>query len=642
MTPELLLDARQVQVDYVGERRVRALRGLDMALRAGEWRGVLGESGSGKSTFALAVLGLLTNASVSGSISLGGFELSALSESQWLDVRWRDVALVFQETTSLNPALRVDLQVAEPLVIHLGISEHDARSRAAQLLGRVGLAKDKHRAYPAELSTGQKRLVLVAAALACDPKLLVLDEPTVGLDPLTRVRVLNLLKELREARPAMSVLLMGHDVDALSATEVDNVQVLYMGRCVELGPRAAVLGEPRHPYTRGLLNAHPTLRTIKDLRAIRGSSPGVESVPPGCAFAPRCTQALAECRDSTPELVTVPRPAADETLGHPRQTPAAAPQLVACIRGGLVTVLEARGLCQSYQKGLVARLPVLEDVNLVLRSGEVLGLVGMTGAGKTTLGLSLAGLLRIERGQVLVGGNQLGSLHGAERAAARQQVQMIFQDPYESVSARFTVEQAVREPLDICGTTGTTDRRERVRNVLRQVNLKPEPALLERRAHTLSGGQLQRVALARALVMDPEVLVADEPVALLDPSEQARVLQLLKQLQVERGLAMIFISHSLALVMRVADRVAVLAGGSIVEVATGEELLAHPRSEQAAALLEAAGWVFGASPIRTPPAGPHPYAADTNDDIDHLDTDHVVDSDRATSREHPHRKHLND
>ncbi|MHB1711108.1 MAG: ABC transporter ATP-binding protein [Acidimicrobiales bacterium] len=617
MTEDLSLDAQSVHVEYAGDFRVPAVSGLDVQMSRGEWRGMLGESGSGKSTFGMALLGLLSDARVTGSARLGGSELLTLDEGQWEKVRWRGVALAFQATTSLNPALRVDLQVGEPIAVHFGVSKREAQRRAGALLDRVGLARDKHRSYPAEMSTGQKRLVILAAALACDPELLVLDEPTAGLDPLTRAHVLGLLNELRAERPTMSVLMMGHDIDALIATEIDIVQVLYMGACVELGPRTAVLGDPSHPYTRGLLNANPTLRTVKDLRAIRGSSPDAGTSIRGCSFVSRCTQALPECGESTPQLAPVSHASLEGAAGSGGAQPdtrqrAVTQHVVACIRGGIVTVLEARGVCQSYQHGLVTRVSVLDNVNLVLRSGEVLGLVGMTGAGKTTLGLGLAGLLRVDKGQVLVDGSELSSLHGVARADAHRQVQMVFQDPYESVSARFTVEEAVREPLDIAGAGSMTERLERVRATLEQVNLSPTPALLHRRAHMLSGGQLQRVVLARALIVDPKVLLADEPVALLDPSEQARVLQLLKQLQVERGLAMVFISHSLPLVMRVADRIAVLAHGNIVELATGEELLSGPRSPQAAALLKAAGWVFGTQPavdLPDPSALPRPSGA---------------------------------
>ena len=626
MTSELALDARSVSVEYRGSNATRALDALDVQLTRGEWRGVLGESGSGKSTFAMALLGLLANASVSGTARFGDIDLLALQEPQWQKVRWREVALAFQATTSLNPALRIDVQVAEPISIHLGLPKRESHLKAAALLERVGLPRPKHRSYPSELSTGQKRLVLLATTLACDPTLLILDEPTAGLDPLTRSHVLELLNDLRAERPSMTVLLMGHDIDALVATRVDSVQVLYMGTCMELGSRSEVLLDPSHPYTRGLLNANATMRTIKDLRAIRGSSPAAGTMTAGCKFAERCTQAIAQCKEIAPNLVPVPAPASAGDL-VPVPAPASAGDLqpeshqalgpaganapssdrpcgfahaVSCLRGGIVTVLEAKELSQSYRHGLVDRVPVLRQIDLVLRSGEVLGLVGMTGAGKTTLSLTLSGLIRPEKGRVLVNGIDLSSLHGSALAAARQQVQMVFQDPFESISERFTVEEAVREPLDIAGSGSRSDRVEQVCEALRLVNMTPNSALLNRRTHTLSGGQLQRVAMARALVVRPKVLLADEPVAMLDPSEQARMLQLLKHLQVMNGLAMIFISHSLPLVMRVADRVAVLANGRIVELASAEELLSQPRSAQTATLLRAAGWNFAHSAERDP------------------------------------------
>ncbi len=627
----LRLDARDVTVVYdapPGAIRVPALERVDVALEIGEWRGLLGESGSGKSTLASALLGLLGHAQVHGTARLDDTELFTLDEAQWRRVRWKQVALAFQPTTSLNPAMRVDAQVAEPLALHLGLDDHTARRAAGELLDRVGLENHHHHAYPAQLSTGQKRLVLLAAALCLDPGLLLLDEPTAGLDPITRSRVLELLGGLRHEHPQMSVLLMGHDIDALQSMAIDSIQVLYAGRTVELGPAQDVLGAHGHPYTRALLHASPTLRTVRDIRAIRGTSPEVGSLVEGCAFAPRCTQALPECTDGPPPMV----PVADNQIPLATPTPPPCRQLpagggtcgqsnldghrshmtlahqVACVRGGVVTILRARAISHGYRTGLAGRLPVLDDVDVALRAGEVLGLVGMTGAGKTTLALILAGLLRPDRGTV-----DVEELHVPSSAVGARSdeasptpsrtgsplrngrpcpVQMVFQDPYEAISSRFTVEEAVREPLDIAQDGTTAQRTARVRDALEQVNLPPSPALLARRAHELSGGQLQRVALARALVVDPLVLLADEPVALLDPSEQARVLQLLKQLQVERGMALVFISHSLPLVLRIADTVAVLADGKVVENAPADVLLSGPASPQAAALLEAAGWRF--------------------------------------------------
>ena len=565
-----------LRVTYPGPPAVQAVAGVSFAVAPGRCLGVLGESGSGKSTIAKALLGLTDDAAVEGGMALGDLDLAGLDPQAWNEVRWRRIALAFQSPTSLNPVLRVGLQLCEPLQVHLGMNRHQAQRRAAELLDELTLGAWALERYPAELSGGQRRLVLLAMALACDPEVLLLDEPTAGLDGVTRARVEALLRGIRDGgRTAM--VLFGHDVDVFEALATD-MAVLYRGWLAETGPATTVLSSPRSPYTWALLNARPTLGSIKELRAIPGEAYDPGEVPDGCPFAGRCRQEVAACRQETPAL----RPPSGESGGR----------LVACVRGGLVTMLQARGLRKVYEMrhGLRAqRFVAVDGIDVDVRAGEVVGVVGGTGAGKSTLAMMLLRVHEPDGGTVLLEGADLLAARGPRLKAMRGRAAFVFQDPFEALSPRFTVLEAVREPLDVQGVGTPPEREARVAGLLEAVHLPNDRAFLERHTHELSGGQLQRVAIARALVLDPTVLVADEPVSMLDPSEAVRVLQLLKSLQVERGLALVVVSHDLATVLRIADHVLVIDGGQVVEQGPGRDLLEGPKHPVTRALLVAAG-----------------------------------------------------
>jgi len=574
------LTITELRVTYPGPPPVRAVDNLSLTVAAGECLGILGESGSGKSTLGRSVLGLAGDATVDGTIRLGDVDLTALDEDGWRQVRWRRISMAMQSAASLNPVLRVGLQLAEPQQVHLGRSRQAADGRSTEVLDAVGLGGWALERYPRELSGGQRRLVLLALAMVCDPEVLVLDEPTSGLDPATRNRVLEVLGRLRE-EAGRALLVMSHDADALEML-ADRVAILYRGWLAEVGPAQRVLDRPRNPYSWALLNARPTLASVKDLRGIRGDPPNPTEVAPGCPFAGRCTQEIDICTDGRPPLI----PPTGENGEN-------AERLVACVRGGVVPVLVGRNLSKSYEVrsgfGRKEHVAAVDGVTVEVFEGEVVGLVGASGAGKSTLSSMLVRLLDPDGGSVELEGRDLLAATGDELKAARRRVQLLFQDPFEALSGRLTVAQAVREPLELQGLGDAAERDRLVRETLRAARLPADDDFLARHTHELSGGQLQRVGLARALILEPKLLVADEPVSMLDPSEQAKVLQLLKQLQVDRGMAMVLVSHDLAAVLRVADRVLVMDGGRVVEQGSGSELLMQPRHPATRALLDAAG-----------------------------------------------------
>ncbi len=567
------LSVERLGVTYPGPPGVRALAGIDLSLRAGSCLCLLGESGSGKSTLARALIGLLPGAEVTGRILLDGVEMS--DQASWERARWRQVSIVMSSGTALNPVLRIGDQVAEPVRIHNGAKKPASEAAACSLLELVGLGAWAAQRYPRELSTGQRRLAMIAIALACDAPLMLLDEPTSGLDPQTRSEVLELLGRLRDE--GRSLLMLTHDV-AAARVLADEAMILYRGWVPERGPADRVLGDPRHPYSFGLLNANPDLGSVKDLRGIRGDPPDPSEIACGCPFVDRCTQAVEVCAVTPPPGVA---PAGED-----------GERLVACHRGGLVAVLEVKAVSKSYVlgAGILRRqaIEALVEASLTIRESEVVGLVGRNGAGKSTLAQIAAHLLESDSGEVRLEGRTLSGLHGAESKQARARVQMLFPDPLEALSARLTVGQAVREPLDVQQVGDPAWRDEEVTRLLTQVRL-PAAAVVGRHTHELSTGQLQRVALARALALAPKLLVADEPVECLDPSERAKVLQLLKSVQVERGMAMLVVSHDLAVVLRIADRVLVMDAGHIVEEASSTELLRRPSHEATRQLLEASG-----------------------------------------------------
>jgi peptide/nickel transport system ATP-binding protein len=547
---------------------VRAVDGVSFDLAAGEALAIVGETGSGKTTIGRALLGLHPPGTTWGSIRLVGRELVGLAEDAWRPLRWRRIAMAVQGAGSaFDPVYRLGDQIAEPLLEHLGLPPDEAATRVRALAGRVGLEPRHLRAYPHQLSGGEKQRVMLAMALSCEPEVLIVDEPTGGQDVLSRARLVALL---RQVRAETGLILISHDL-AAAAQVADRVAVLYAGKLVEVGAAREVLEQPRHPYTWGLLNAYPNMTTARDLRGIRGRSPDASDPPPGCRFNPRCTQAVELCRQADPPLVE------------------AAGRLIACHLGGLQTLLQARDLRKAFSSnGNGEAVTAVRGASLEVYEGEVVALVGETGSGKTTLGCLLVGLLEADSGHVLFESQDLAAANARARKALQRRIQFIAQDPFDAVSPRLTVAEIVREPLDVQKVGTAAEREEKVRDSLRAVGLPAETAFLGRRAHELSGGQLQRVAIARALVLDPKLIIADEPVSMLDASEQAKVINLLKETQNERGMGLLLVSHDLALVRKVADRILVMHQGEIVEGGPANRIVTRPQHEYTRALLQAA------------------------------------------------------
>ena len=543
---------------------VEALRGVSFSLQRGETLAVVGESGSGKSTLALCLSGLIQPPEARGSVRVDGTELLGASDEALRSVRWATVALALQGSP-FNPVVTVGDQVAEPLRDRLGLGAGEARQRSAGLAEEVMLDPALLARYPHQLSGGQRRRAALAMVLALDPALVVLDEPTAGLDPATRHELVERIVRLAASR-GFALLVISHDLPD-AARLASRTMVLYAGEAMEAGPTSMVITEPAHPYSWALLNAYPVMSTTKDLRPIRGRPPDPRAVPPGCPYHPRCTQAEAICVERPPLMLSRQR--------H-----------VLCHFGGLKTLLEADEVTKTFGRGRDA-VAAVAGVSFSLREGESVGIVGPSGSGKSTLARILSGHLAPDGGEVRLEGEAMPASWRSDDRARRRRVQLVMQDPADALSPRLTVEAIVREPLDLIKDGTSQERRDKAAAALDSVGLPATGTFLQARTHELSGGQLQRIALARALVAGPKLLVADEPTAMLDASEQARMLVVLRERQVEMGLGLVLISHDLAVVRKVTDRMVVLDDGRVIEEGPSASISSDPKSETARLMIEA-------------------------------------------------------
>ena len=600
MTSESRGLALEVSALAVTIGQVKPVAGLSFAVAAGETFALVGESGCGKSMTALALMRLLPDAAriSGGSVRLGETDLLSLTEAEMRQRRGREVAMIFQEpATSLNAVLTVGQQIAESLAIHRQLKGRAAREVGVELLRAVGIPDPDRRwdEYPFQLSGGMKQRAMIAMALAGEPRLLIADEPTTALDVTIQAQVLEVLAQLQAAR-GMAMVLISHDLGVVSRM-ADQVGVMYAGQLVEVARREAFFSRPAHPYAQRLFAAMPdATRRGQPLAIIPGRVPALDTEFTGCRFADRCAQVFSPCHTQLPPLVELE--AGHQVRCHLYHAGERAPERAA-VSGeegvGAVQAAAGEALLEVDQlkvhfpirRGLLQRVSgqvrAVDGVSLSLAPGRTLALVGESGCGKTTLGKAVLRMLAPSGGEVRFAGRSLIGLEGRALQDARGRMQMVFQDPFGSLNPRMRVGAIITEGMRAMKLPG--NHAERVAALLQQVGLAPE--MSERYPHEFSGGQRQRIAIARALAVDPRLLVCDEPTSALDVSVQAQVLNLLKELQQRLGLAYLFITHNIAVVDYLADQVAVMYLGRIVETGTAEEILRDPRHPYTAALIAA-------------------------------------------------------
>jgi peptide/nickel transport system ATP-binding protein len=569
----------------------RVVDGVSFRVAAGETYALLGESGCGKSITALSLMRLLPDGGrvVSGSVHLGETDVLALPERDMRGVRGGGMAMIFQEPMlALNPVMKVSTQITEALALHRQLTGQAAHDAARALLDAVGVPDAARRldSYPFELSGGLRQRVMIAMALAGEPRLLIADEPTTALDVTIQAQVLDVLRRLKIERQ-MGMLLITHDLGVV-AENADRVGVMYAGELVEEGARDVFFASPQHPYSRMLFEALPHPGDGGRLTTIPGQVPKLDEPMRGCRFAPRCPHAVARCREESPDwqerngqLVrchlagALPPSQVREATAHAK---AAASHALLQVDGLKVHFPIRRGLIQRT----VGHVRAVDDVSLDIPAGRTLALVGESGCGKTTVGKALLQLIEPTAGRIALDGEVITAKNAV---TLRRQAQMVFQDPYSSLNPRMRVADILLEGMDALGVGAARDRRDAVARLLDQVGLPDDAG--GRYPHAFSGGQRQRIAIARALAVSPRLVICDEPTSALDVSVQAQILNLLKDLQNDLGLAYLFITHNLAVVEYLAHAVAVMYLGRIVEHGTAADVLRSPRHPYSQALVSA-------------------------------------------------------
>jgi peptide/nickel transport system ATP-binding protein len=621
-----LLEVRGLEVSFgLPDGELHAVQGVGLSLDAGERLGIVGESGSGKTTTILALMGLLPpTASVTGDVRLDGRDLLGGGERGCDPWRWRDIATVFQGAmNALNPVRTVGWQIAEPMEVHGTAAGAAARSRTRELLALTGLPPGTEQAYPHELSGGMRQRAAIAMALACQPKVLLADEPTTALDVIVQDGILRLLTRLTDELD-LALVLVTHDLAAAVAT-CTRLAVMYAGRFVEEARVSDITGGARHPYTRQLFAATPDLAGNQAVRPIPGIPPRLDRPIEGCPFAPRCDTRLDRCDHESPALRTVGdgwrsachlSPAGTASGGT---SPPAAPAREPLPTGSATGQPTAPGSGNSPAAGdgqargaalaldqlfvsfprrrsvtdLVRGKPrpivrAVDGISLTVAPGEMVALVGESGSGKTSTANAIVGNVTVGRGDVVISGHRTAEMDRKARRHSHRQVQLVYQDPYEALDPRKRVQAILDEPLRVnrIGRRGG-ERRQLTADALVQVGLDPPELYASRYPHELSGGQRQRVAIAAALVMKPMIIVADEPVSMLDVSIRAEILQVFDNLRRTMSVAVVMITHDLSTAAHYAERIAVMYLGRIVELGPADRVVHSPRHPYTQALIAA-------------------------------------------------------
>lgn len=610
-----ILSVRDLRVSFPSEAgRVDAVRGISFDLEAGRTLSIVGESGSGKSVTSLAIMGLLTeNAKVEGSIVFDGQELIGKTDAQLSMIRGNGLSMVFQDPlTSLTPVFTIGDQLVEALTVHKSMGKKEAQARAIELLRLVGIPNPERRlkAFPHEFSGGMRQRVVIAIAMANNPKLIIADEPTTALDVTIQAQILDLLGTAQRETGA-AVILITHDMGVVAKT-ADDVLVMYAGRAVEQAPVRELFHHTRMPYSIGLLGAMPRVDAAEKvpLIPIHGNPPLLIDLPDACPFADRCPIAIDACRASEPELIPVPTSTSSE-------------HRAACIRsheiddggmlGGLPVypvppipesaltrtpreerpiALEVTNLTKTFPllkgafvKRRVGSVHAVKGVTFDVRKGETMAIVGESGSGKSTTLLQIMDFVPQENGDIRIGGKSVSDVkRGAEERHLRRDIQIVFQDPMGALDPRMTVADIIAEPLHAIGVKGD-EADNRVDELMDLVGL--DPAHSDRFPGAFSGGQRQRIGIARALATNPKIIVLDEPVSALDVSIQAGVINLLDELKVKLGISYLFVAHDLAVVRHIADRVAVMYLGAFVEEGDVDSVFDDPQHPYTQALLSA-------------------------------------------------------
>ncbi|MGO8957217.1 MAG: dipeptide ABC transporter ATP-binding protein [Streptosporangiaceae bacterium] len=605
-----LLDISDLRTEIrLREGVVHAVDGVSLQVEAGETLGIVGESGCGKTMTALSIMNLLPTGGhiAAGSIRLNDQEISGFSDEQMRKIRGNEIGMIFQDPlTSLNPTMTVGKQIAEAVTLHREVSKEQAMDRAVEVLDLVGIPRvtERIKEYPHQFSGGMRQRVMIAMALACEPKLLIADEPTTALDVTIQKQILELIDDLRR-RLGMAVILVTHDLGVI-AGRADRVAVMYAGKIAELSDTETLFARPRHPYSEALFQALPDKAADagERLYSIPGLPPDLVNPPTGCRFAARCRYAVDRCREEEPRL-------AGEVAGHefrcfypvgPSERTHTgrlagfnqAPTEAAVPGPGIGEVLlDIEHLVKDFAvtRGAVLQrrvgwLSAVADVSFAIRRGETFGLVGESGCGKTTIGRLVVGLETPTSGSITLQGKDLAKSSAREYRHERRNIQLMFQDSYASLDPRMRAGTLLREPLVIQHIGSKQERLKRVDEMLDKVGLPRSAA--ERYPHEFSGGQRQRLGFARALMLSPELIVADEPVSALDVSIQAQVLNMMKELQHDLGLTYMFISHDLGVVRYLSDKIGVMYLGKLVEVGRAEEVYLRPAHPYTRGLLDSA------------------------------------------------------